>query len=223
MPKSSGAPPDHDMGAIEAVVKETERGRAFLAYFARKIRQSDTLTMLAMIGRLERWCHDHAARLTELDGNDLVFGDRTPEGHANLALGLSGESNGESSGGHRDASLHANQDLASAERGNEEAECEIASVRNGREAVDCIEQLANTFRDFNRGTADLTSRYSATGQFTYIGPSTLVASVDAGMGTMIAHPAASDAREQFSPHTADKTHRSEEDILNDIAKALGTA
>jgi hypothetical protein len=36
---------------------------------------------------------------------------------------------------------------------------------------------------------------------------------------MIAHPAASDAR----PRTADKTHRSEEDILNDIAKALGTA
>jgi len=40
---------------------------------------------------------------------------------------------------------------------------------------------------------------------------------------MMAHPAASDARKQFSPHTADKTHRSEEDILDDIAKALGTA
>jgi len=212
MPKSSGAP-DHDMGAIEAVVKETARGRAFLAYYARKIRRSETLTMLAMIGRLEHWCHDHAARLTELEGHDPVFGDRAPEGHANLALGP----NGESSGGHRDASLHANQDSASAERANEEAECEIASVRNGREAVDCIEHLANTLRDFNRGT----SRYSATGQFTHIGPSTPVASVDAG--TMIAHPAASDAREQFSPHTADKTHRSEEDILNDIAKALGTA
>jgi hypothetical protein len=219
MPKSSGAPPDHDMGAIEAVVKETARGRAFLAYYARKMRQSDTLTMLAMIGRIERWCHDQAARLTELEGNDLVFGNRAPEGDANLALGL----NGESSGGHRDMSLHANQDLASAERANEEAECEIASVRNGREAVDCIEHLANTLRDFDRGTADLTSRYSATGQFTYIGPSTLVASVDAGMGTMMAHPAASDARKQFSPHTADKTHRSEEDILDDIAKALGTA
>ena len=36
MPKSSGAPPDHDMGAIEAVVKETARGRAFLAYYARR-------------------------------------------------------------------------------------------------------------------------------------------------------------------------------------------
>ena len=217
MPKSSGAPPDHDMGAIEAVVKETARGRAFLAYYARKIRQSDTLTMLAVIGRLERWCHDQVARLTELEGHDPAFGDRAPEGHANLALGL----NGESSGGHRDVSFHANQDSASAERANEEAECEIASVRDGCEAVDRIEHLANTFRDFNRGTADLTSRYSATGQFTYIGPSTLVASVDAGMGTMIAHPAASDAREQFSPRTADKTHRSEEDILDDIAKALG--
>jgi hypothetical protein len=217
MPKSSGAP-DHDMGAIEAVVKETARGRAFLAYYARKIRQSDTLTMLAMIGRLERWCHDHAARLAELEGHDLVFGDRAPEGHANPALGLNGESSGE----YRDASVHANQDSVPAERANEEAECERASVRNGREAVDCIEHLANTFRDFDRSTADLTSRYSATGEFTYMRPSTLVASVDVGMGTTIAHSAASDAREQFSPDSADKTLRSEEDILDDIAKALGT-
>ncbi len=217
MPKSSGVP-DHDLGAIEAVVKETARGRAFLAYYARKIRQSDTLTMLATIGHLERWCHDQAARLTELEGYDLVFADRAPEGHANLALGL----NGESSDGHRDVSLHANHDSASAERANEKAECEIAGVRNGREAVDRIEHLANTFRDFDRRTADLTSRCSATGQFTYARPSTLVASVDVGMGTMIAHSAASDAREPFSPHAADKTHRSEEDILDDIAKALGT-
>ena len=217
MPKSSDAP-DHDLGAIEAVVKETALGRAFLADYARKMRQSDTLTMLAVIGRLERWCHDQAARLTELEGHDLEFGDRALEGHANLALGL----NGASSGGHRDVSLHANQDSASAERANEEAECEIASVRNGREAVDSIEHLANAFRDFDRTTADLTSRCSATGQFTYVRPSTLVASVDVGMGTMIAHPAASDAREQFSPRTADKMHRSEEDILDDIAKALGT-
>src|SRR3981189_673236 len=163
MPKSSGAPADHDMGGIESVVKETARGRAFLAYYARKMRQSDTLTMLAMIGRLERWCHDQAARLTELDGNDLGLGDRAPEGHANLALGL----HGESSGGHRDASLHANQDLASAEPAKEKREGETASFRNGWEVMDCMEQLANTFRDFDRETADLTSRYSAAGQFTY--------------------------------------------------------
>jgi hypothetical protein len=217
MPKSSGGP-DHDMGAIEAVVKETARGRAFLAYYAKKVRQSDTLTMLAMIGRLERWCQDHAAGLTELEGHDLAFGEWASEGHANLALGLNGESSDE----YWDASLHANHGSASAERANEEAECDIASVRNGREAVDCIEHLANTFRDFDRGTADLTGRYRATGQFTCIGPSTRVASVDAGMGILIAHPAASDAREQFSPYTAAKTHRSEEDILDDIAKALGT-
>ena len=217
MPKSSGVP-DHDLGAIEAVVKETARGRAFLAYYARKIRQSDTLTMLATIGRLERWCHDQAARLTELEGYDLVFADRAPGGHANLAPGL----NGASSGGHRDVSLHANHDSASAERPYEETECEIASVRNGREAVDSIEHLANAFRDFDRTTADLTSRCSATGQFTCARPSTLVASVDVGMGTMIAHSAASDARELFSPHAADKTHPSEEGILDDIAKALRT-
>jgi hypothetical protein len=73
MPNSSGAD-DHNFGAIEAAVKETARGRAFLADYARKVRQSDTSTMLAMIGRLERWCQDQAVRLAELEGRDLAFG-----------------------------------------------------------------------------------------------------------------------------------------------------
>jgi hypothetical protein len=42
-------------------------------------------------------------------------------------------------------------------------------------------------------------------------------------GSFIAHSAASDASGQFSPDTANKkTHPPEEDVLDDIAKALAT-
>jgi hypothetical protein len=50
-----------DHGPIEAVIKETARGRAFLTEYARRVRQSDTLTLLALVGRLERVCQELAA------------------------------------------------------------------------------------------------------------------------------------------------------------------
>jgi hypothetical protein len=56
-----------DFGVIEAAVKETARGRAFLASFARRVQHSDTLTMLAMLGRLERLSNELASRLAELE------------------------------------------------------------------------------------------------------------------------------------------------------------
>jgi hypothetical protein len=220
MPNSSGAD-DHNFGAIEAAVKETARGRAFLADYARKVRQSDTLTMLAMIGRLERWCQDQAVRLAELEGRDLAFGGRASEVHASLALGL-GEAT-EQMIGRGEVSLNANPDSASVDRTSDEEGREIASVPQSREAMDRIEHLANTFRDFDRRAGDLTRRYSAIGQFTDIRRSALVASADVELGTIIAHSAASDASGQFSPDTANKkTHPPEEDVLDDIAKALAT-
>jgi hypothetical protein len=59
-----------DFGAIEAAVKETTRGRAFLASYATRVQQSDTLTMLAMLGRLERLSHQLASRIAELEAAD---------------------------------------------------------------------------------------------------------------------------------------------------------
>jgi hypothetical protein len=56
-----------DLGAIEAAMKETARGRAFLANFARRVQQSDTLTMLAMLGRLERLSDELSSRIAELE------------------------------------------------------------------------------------------------------------------------------------------------------------
>lgn len=58
---------DQSYGAIEAAVKETARGRAFLTEYARRIRQSDTITLLALIEKLERWCGEQAVRLAEFE------------------------------------------------------------------------------------------------------------------------------------------------------------
>ena len=88
MPNSTGEH-DHHFGAIEAAIRETARGRAFLADYARKVRQSDTLTMLATIARLERWCADQATRLAELERRDQASGGGPPEGQAEFATMLS--------------------------------------------------------------------------------------------------------------------------------------
>ena len=66
MPTASDAQ-HQDFGAIEAAVKETTRGRAFLAQYARRVQQSDTLTMLAMLGRLERLSQDLVSRIADLE------------------------------------------------------------------------------------------------------------------------------------------------------------
>lgn len=60
-------PQPQDLGAIEAAVRETARGRAFLANYARRVQQSDTLTMLATLGRLERLSVELASRMAELE------------------------------------------------------------------------------------------------------------------------------------------------------------
>jgi hypothetical protein len=215
---------DHHFGAIEAAVRETARGRAFLADYARKVRQSDTLTMLVMLGRLERWCQDQAVRLAEIEGRDLVIASRAPG--APIQCGRTTEQ----MIGCGEASHHANHldvlavtvsDSPSVDRTSDNAG-EIVGVGQSREAMDRIEHLANTFRDFDRRVADLTGHYRVAVQFKDTGPPAPVASVGNGMGTMISHSPAPDASSRFSADTADKTHPLEEDVLEGIAKALGT-
>jgi hypothetical protein len=233
MPNSSGAH-DPNFGAIEAAVKETARGRAFLADYARRVRQSDTLTMLAMIGRLERWCRDQAVRLAELEGRDPAFGDRAREGHASLTPSRRGEPV-EQTIGRREASLHAghldilavavcDQEPASVERTRDDSGGggEIANVRQDREVMDRIEHLANKLHDFDQRAADVSGRCRGTGQFTNVWRPALVASDDAGTQAMISHSVSPGVRGRFSPDAADKTPPLEEDVLDGIAKALGT-
>jgi hypothetical protein len=222
MPNSSG-PDDPNFGAIEAAVKETARGRAFLADYARRVRQSDTLTMLALIGRLERWCQDQAVRLAELEGHDPTFGGRAREG-------LAGPAPAEQMIGRSEASLHANhldvlavtlcdQDPAYIERTSEDdGRLEIAGVRQDRQIMDRIGHLANALHDVDRRATDVTGR----GQLTNVWPSALAASADAGTGATVSHSTAPRAGEQFSTDAPDKIHSLEEEVLDGIAKALGT-
>jgi hypothetical protein len=220
---------DHNLGAIEAAVKETARGRAFLAEYARRVRQSDTLTVLAMIGRLERWCQEQAVRLAEIEGHHLMIAGRAPEEHAGLAPILRGQPTKQVIG-RGESSLHAtgfdvlavNQDSSSLERTGDDTAGEIIGGDRSGEAIDRIEHLANTFRDFDRRVADLSGHYRVVVQSKNTGLTAPVASVGNGMGTMISHSAAPDAKWRFSPGTADKTHPLEEDVLDGIAKALGT-
>jgi hypothetical protein len=233
MPNSSGAH-DPNFGAIEAAVKETARGRAFLADYARRVRQSDTLTMLALIGRLERWCQDQAVRLAELEAHDPAFGDRAREGLASPAPSLRGEP-AEQMIGRAEASLHENhldvldvtvcdQDPASAERTSEVGRLhEITGVRQDRQVLDRqvmdrIEHLANALHEVDRRAADVTGRR----QLTNVWSSALAASVDAGTEATVSHSTVPDARERFSTDAADKMHSLEEDVLDGIDKALGT-
>jgi hypothetical protein len=224
---------DHNFGVVEAAVKETARGRAFLADYARKVRQSDTLTMLAMIGRLERWCQDQAVRLAEIEGRDFVGANRAPLGHASLAAIPGGRTTEQMIGG-GEASLHANhlgispvtvsgQDSPSVDRTSDDTADEIVGVGQSREAMDRIGHLANRFRDLDRRVADLTGHYRVAVQFKDRGLPAPVDSVGNGMGTMISHSAAPDAKPRFSPDTAGKTHPVEEDVLDGIARALGTS
>jgi hypothetical protein len=77
----SAASDAQDLVAIEAAVKGTARGRAFLANYARRVRQSDTLTMLAMLGKLERLFDELAARIADLEAGTLRVHDAaSPKG-----------------------------------------------------------------------------------------------------------------------------------------------
>jgi hypothetical protein len=221
---------DHNLGAIEAAVKETARGRAFLADYARKVRQSDTLTILAMIGRLERWCQDQAVRLAEIEGHHLMIAGRVPEEHASLAPILRDQTTTQITG-RGESSLHVNrfdvpavtasdQNWLSPERTGDDTAGEIVG-RSG-EAVDRIEHLANAFHDFDRRVANLTDHSRVAVQYKNTGLPAPEASVGNAMGTMISHSAPPDAKWRFCPATADKTHPLEEDVLDGIAKALGT-
>jgi hypothetical protein len=227
MPNSS-VPDDPNFGAIEAAVKETARGRAFLADYARRVRQSDTLTMLALIGRLERWCEDQAVRLAELEGHDPAFGGRAPEGPS-PAPSLRGAP-AEQMIGRAEASIHENhldvlavtvcdQDPAPDERTSEEDRLhEITGVRQDRQVMDRIKHLANALHDVDRRAAGVTGHR----QLTNVWSSALAASVDAGTGATVSHSTVPDARERFSTDAADQMHCLEEEVLDDIAKALGT-
>ena len=60
---------DGDFEAIEAAVMETEKGRWFLAEFARRHRVADTETVLVAVGRLGSCCTVSAGRTSTVSAS----------------------------------------------------------------------------------------------------------------------------------------------------------
>ncbi len=213
MPNSTGVH-DHDFGAIEAAIRETARGRAFLADYARKVRQSDTLTMLATIARLERWCSDQAARLAELERRNQASGGGPPEGQAGFPPALRGEP----------ALMigRADEDPVDAGEIIDDMGDEFASLDQNQEVRGRIEHLASAFCDFDRRVGDLTPQRRVTAPLANAGSPVRVASLG-GAGVLVPYAAASGPSGALSRDSWDhRQHALEEDVLDGIAKALGT-
>jgi hypothetical protein len=185
---------DHNHGPIEVAIKETARGRAFLAEYASRVRQSDTLTMLAMIGRLERVCQDLAVRLAEPDRRPLTSGGQAIESPSGRAL---------------KSDIDQTVSLAS----------EFACVDQTLEALDRIAHLVDMLRDLDRRVGDVSSAtaYSQTGRLADI------ATIESDGETSIVRSAEFDASERPWPDAPEsQKHHPEEEVLDDIAKALET-
>jgi hypothetical protein len=214
MPNSSCAR-DHDFGAIEAAIRETARGRAFLANYAGKVRQSDTLTMLATIARLERWCADQAARLAELERRDQGGGHRPPEDQARFLPAPRGEPAAPMIGRGAEDPVFVGEVID--DRGDETAGLDRSLEVRGR-----IEHLASAFCDFDRRAADVTRHQRTTGAFADTGSPARVPSPEGGAGALIPHVAASGPVPGLLRDGGARQYALEENVLDDIAKALGT-
>jgi hypothetical protein len=222
MTNSSGAQ-DHSFGAIEAAVRETVRGRAFLADYAKRVRQSDTWTLLAMLGRLERWCQEQSVRLAELEECNSRLGRLPPGSQSGVALDRRAASI-EQLGS--EASLPANhlevltmamgdQYPASRDRTSYDTDGEMVDDKvRGR-----IERLTTTFSDLDRRTSDLVGQSSVGAQIGETG-FTAVSAVDDGVRSLSYHSATTHEWARSSRNTLDKCPL-EEDVLDGIAQALG--
>lgn len=155
---------DYDLSAIEAAVKETARGRAFLASYARRVRQSDTLTMMAMIARLERWCQGQAARFAELDNGQPSSASGL---QASLALDHHDRSLDDAFGGREPFGMTGFDNLAE-EIGDPRSIVEVHSsdrsdngITTGhpnRTAMRRLEGLATALSDLDQRAAKLSAR-----------------------------------------------------------------
>lgn len=155
-------PFDYDLSAIEAAIKETARGRMFLAGYARRIRQSDTMTLLAMLNRLERWCQNQAVRFAELDGRSLISLGEVPVAGRQGRMGVQGITGGEP---RSDSSEVSNLSDGFGDRrlvtdvGNHDIEQRSKVEFSGREVMRRLEELAATLSELDRRTADLAVRF----------------------------------------------------------------
>jgi hypothetical protein len=150
---------DCNLSAIEATIRATARGRAFLAGYARRVRRSDTMTLLALLNRLEQLCSDQAVRIAELDGSRSIIatdGALVAEWQSvadnRFIQNVPERSNSLQSGDYSE--------------GIDIIESEDQHIKQGppfafsnREAMRRFEELAAAISDLDRRTADLVARF----------------------------------------------------------------
>jgi hypothetical protein len=181
---------DRNFGPIEVAIRETARGRAFLAEYARRVRESDTLTLLAMVRRLERVCQDLSVPRVDFDEHAVESGSRAVENSSGLA---------------------ERSDLNEMEQ---VATVGFADVDQNRETLDRIARLVDALRYSERSAANLTNHEVG------IVPETTL-SKNGGIDVRSAGRDGNDGPFPGSPDC--RKVRSQQDVLDDIAKALGTS
>jgi hypothetical protein len=180
---------DRNFGPIEAAIKETARGRAFLAEYARRVRDSDTLTLLAMVQRLERVCQDLSVRRVEFDEHAAESGSRAVENSSRLA-------------GRSDLNGMGQFEVAG-----------FADIDPNRETLDRVAHLVDALRYSERRATDLTTHEAG-----IVPEATSSKDDEANVGS-----AGPDGNDGPLPGSSDRRKvRSQQDVLIDIAKALGT-
>ncbi len=187
-----------DYSAIEAALKETARGHAFLTAYAQRVQQSQSIAILAMLSRLERVSDDLAARLGQLE--------RARSSHP-VPVGLPQRS--PTPVEERPGSPNADDDLQA-------IIADLAHVGlhpEGRtnEMMQRIEAVATTLGDLRRKAARLTAHRG--GPERQLGPSASLRG-----NTQAPALPGSGAQPVQPPGGADA---GDEDVLNEIAKALG--
>jgi hypothetical protein len=150
---------DDDYGAIEAAVSETPRGRAFLIEYARRVRQSDIMTMLASLARLERVCDNQMALLERTGESELDSSVRSIEVDPNSALAQYGERVARA--------IREMESLVSAEKhaltgtfrdrnsGHEEHLAGGTTSQISSEKTEWTDEIQNALREFDRRIASL--------------------------------------------------------------------
>jgi hypothetical protein len=191
-----------DLGAIEAALKETARGRAFLADYARRVQQSDTLTILAMLGRLERVSDDLASRLAELEGAEVPL-------YSEPALSAAARSQpGGALGGRLSTVPEGGGHPVS---GTADARRSSPSHASNGETMGRVGDLADLLAALDRQAAHLAPRCGKADA--RHGPATSLENA--------VRPQSTSQQASRSSRPAGEQDLSDEDVLDEIAKALG--
>ncbi len=209
MPNLSDVP-DYDLSAIEVTIKETARGRAFLASYARRVRESDTMKLFAMVRRLERWCHDQTARFAELNGDTVVAMNSMP-----AAERQDGACDPGAAGRMSSQADEASDNLSTADACYRAVEHQPVAEFSSREAMRRLEEVFAIVSELDRRTTSLAARLEGEVNLPAISPARYSALNHDPLEVV-------PSEERRLSAAMDERMPVQQNLLDDIAKALGS-